>query len=57
MYFNLYRDSANQWHWTFYASNNRKIADSGEVYRNKADAEHSINLVKGTNTFTPVFEY
>ena len=56
MYFSLYRDHANQWRWTLFASNNRKIADSGESYWNRADAEHGINLVKSTNNTTPVYE-
>lgn len=55
MFFTLYR-SDNQWRWTLYAANNRKIANSGESYWNKADAEHAIDLVKGTNTYTPVYE-
>ncbi|MFB6452558.1 YegP family protein [Bradyrhizobium tunisiense] len=39
-----------------YAANNRKIADSGEGYWNKADAQNGINLVKSTNSATPVYE-
>jgi uncharacterized protein YegP (UPF0339 family) len=56
MYFYLYRDVANQWRWTLYAANNRKIADSGEGYFNKADAQQGIELVKGTNSYTPTRE-
>lgn len=56
MYFKLYKDSAGYWRWTLYAANNRKIADSGESYYNKADAEAGINLVKSTNSSTPVKE-
>lgn len=56
MHFVLYRDHANQWRWTLYAVNNRKIADSGESYWNKADAENGINLVKSTSYSTPVYE-
>jgi uncharacterized protein YegP (UPF0339 family) len=56
MYFSLYRDHANQWRWTLYAANNRKIADSGESYWNKTDAQHGIGLVMSTNAATPVFE-
>jgi len=48
MYFHLYKDSASQWRWTLYASNGRKIANSGEGYWNKADAEHAIALVKNS---------
>jgi uncharacterized protein YegP (UPF0339 family) len=56
MYFSVYRDIANQWRWTLYAANNRKIADSGEGYWNKTDAQHGIELVKSTNILTPVYE-
>lgn len=56
MYFKLYKDTAGYWRWTLYAANNRKIADSGEGYHNKSDAEGGINLVKSTNYTTPVRE-
>jgi len=56
MHFVLYRDVANQWRWTLYASNKRKIADSGEGYWNKSDAIHGIALVKNTTVTTPVYE-
>ena len=36
MHFTIYRDAANAWRWTLYADNNRKIADSGEGYVEKA---------------------
>jgi uncharacterized protein YegP (UPF0339 family) len=54
MYFYLYRDTLNYWRWTLYAENNHKIADSGERYFNKTDAEHGITLVKSTTYLTPV---
>jgi uncharacterized protein YegP (UPF0339 family) len=56
MHFTIYKDIANQYRWTLYAANNRKIADSGESYWNKADAQHGIDLVKGTNSYTPVYD-
>lgn len=56
MFFLLYKDTQSQWRWTLFAANHRKIADSGEGYHNKADAQHGIDLVKSTNTFTPVRE-
>ena len=56
MYFALYKDVAGYWRWTLYAANNRKIADSGEGYFNKADAQSGISLVKSTNAATPVYE-
>jgi uncharacterized protein YegP (UPF0339 family) len=56
MYFKLYKDTTGYWRWTLYASNGKKIADSGEGYYNKGDAENGINLVKSTNSATPVRE-
>lgn len=56
MYFSLYRDSVNQWRWTLFASNHKKIADSAEGYWNKSDAQAGIYLVMSTNTNTPVHE-
>ncbi|KQO78114.1 hypothetical protein ASF36_13855 [Methylobacterium sp. Leaf90] len=48
MHFEIYRDVKGEWRWTLYASNGRKIADSGEGYHNKADCEHGINLVRAS---------
>ena len=56
MYFVLYKDAAQYWRWTLYASNHRKVADSGEGYFNKADAQHGIGLVMSTNSGTPIYE-
>jgi len=56
MYFSLYKDAAGYWRWTLFASNHRKVADSGEGYFNKADAVNGIALVKSTNAATPVTE-
>lgn len=55
MEYHIYRDSLNQWRWYLLASNNRKIANSGEGYLNKVDCLSAINLVKGTAA-TPVYE-
>lgn len=49
MYYYVYKDAANQWRWTLYAANGRKIANSGEGYFNKQDCVHSINLVAGSS--------
>ena len=56
MYFKIYKDVGGYWRWTLYSANNKKIADSGESYYNKTDAESGINLVKSTNYTTPVKE-
>lgn len=55
MEYHIYRDSQNQWRWYLLAGNNRKIANGGEGYYNKADCLSAINLVKGTAS-TPVYE-
>lgn len=43
--FVLYKDEQSEWRWTLYAANSKKIADSGEGYKNKADAMHGARLV------------
>jgi uncharacterized protein YegP (UPF0339 family) len=43
--FVLYKDKAGEWRWTLYAANAKKIADSAEGYKNKADAMHGASLV------------
>ncbi len=53
--FYMYRDSLNHWRWYLLAGNNRKIANSGEGYHNKADCQWAIGLVKGAYN-TPVYE-
>jgi uncharacterized protein YegP (UPF0339 family) len=49
VYYYVYIDQARQWRWTLFASNGRKIANSGEGYLNKNDCVHAINLVAGSN--------
>lgn len=49
MYFILYQEG-QQWRWTLYAANNRKIANGGESYWNKADCLHAISLVRGSGS-------
>lgn len=48
MFYYVYKDQTNQWRWTLYAANNKKIANSGEGYFNKADCLSAIALVKGS---------
>lgn len=54
MYFQTYKDTSGQWRWRLVASNGKYIANSGEGYINKADCLHAIDLVKSTNSATPV---
>jgi uncharacterized protein YegP (UPF0339 family) len=45
-YFLMSTDSKGEWRWMFRAGNDETIAVSSEGYKNKADCQHSINLVK-----------
>jgi|GEM_PF-287572 len=45
-----------QYRWRLRSSGNNEIIASGEDYVNKADCQHAINLVKGTNALTPVVD-
>ena len=55
MAYYIYRDVQNLWRWHLLAGNNRKIANSGEGYYNRADCLSAISLVKGSSA-TPVYE-
>ena len=52
--FELYRDNDGEFRWRLRARNGRVIASSGEGYKNKADAEHAIGLVKNASAATVV---
>ena len=55
MKFKYYKDKAGEWRWRLIAANKSDIiADSGEGYINKSDCLHGIDLVKSTDTSTPV---
>lgn len=56
MQFVMYKDTVGQWRWRLFAANNKIVADSAEGYYNKQDCLNGINLVKGTNAATPVYE-
>ena len=48
MKYQIYQDSKNEWRWRLRASNGEPIANGGEGYKNKADCEHGISLVKSS---------
>ena len=50
MEYRIYRDVQQQYRWYLKALNNRKIANSGEGYHNRADCLAAITLVKGSST-------
>jgi len=54
--FELYEDSAGQWRWRLRHDNGNIIADSGEGYDNKGDAENGIESVKQNAPGAPVVE-
>jgi uncharacterized protein YegP (UPF0339 family) len=45
-YWFVYKDKASEWRWNFRAPNHKKLADSGEGYKNKSDCEAAIELIK-----------
>ena len=51
----IYKDKANQWRWTYFASNSRKISDSAEGYHNKEDCLNGIKIMKASAN-SPVYE-
>ncbi len=48
MYYKVYKDVKNEWRWTLFATNGKKIADSAESYHNRIDCLNGIELVKGS---------
>ena len=43
-----YKDGKGEWRWRLKSANGNTIADSGEGYKNKADCEAGIKLVKSS---------
>lgn len=43
--FEPFQDNAGGWRWRLLAANNRIIADSGESYTRKEDAERAVGTV------------
>lgn len=44
--FQVYEDSQGEYRWRLLADNNQVIATSGEGYKQRADCERGIELVK-----------
>ena len=53
-FFHVYQDSQHLWRWTFYAPNNRKMADSGESYNTRQSCESAIAVLKREVPTAPV---
>lgn len=47
-HYEIYKDVSGQYRWRFWASNGRKIADSGESYHNKQDCQRGIEIMKAS---------
>jgi hypothetical protein len=54
MRFIVFKDVADQFRWRLVAANGKKIADSAEGYWNRSDCLAGIELVKATDSRTPV---
>ena len=50
----IYQDRAGEWRWTFYASNGRKIADSGEGYASEYNAVRAARRLKELGPSAPI---
>ena len=46
MPFHVKKDVRGEWRWTLSAANGKKIAASGEGYKDKKDCLHAIDLVR-----------
>ena len=44
--FEIYEDAQASFHWRFRANNGEALAESVEVYHNRANCEHAILLLK-----------
>ena len=47
--YNLYRDSRQEWRWTYEARNGKTIAVSSEGYKQFADARHAVALMQSSS--------
>ncbi len=48
MTYYIYKDRTGEWRWFLMTSNARKIADSGEGYKNRSDCLAAIRLVQSS---------
>jgi uncharacterized protein YegP (UPF0339 family) len=50
----MYKDSRNEWRWTYEASNGETIAVSSEGYVKRSDCERGIDIMKASK-LSPVW--
>lgn len=46
--YKIYKDTKGEYRWNYVSQNGNIIADSGEGYRNKADCENGIRIMKNS---------
>lgn len=46
----LYKDNRGEWRWTYHGRNGEEIAVSSESYKRRADANRSIEIMKGSSS-------
>ena len=56
MRFEIYREAGGDWRWRLRTQNGNVIADSAEGYRQRADCERGIELVKTASQAAPVVD-
>jgi uncharacterized protein YegP (UPF0339 family) len=44
----LYKDSRNEWRWTYHGKNGEEIAASCESYKRRVDAERGIEHMRAS---------
>lgn len=52
----LYQDAAGEYRWRLVADNGRVVADSGEGYTRKRDAQRAVQSFRGLAWRAPVVE-
>ena len=50
----MYKDTRNEWRWTYEAVNGKTIAVSSEGYIKRSDCERSIEIMKASSN-SPVW--
>jgi uncharacterized protein YegP (UPF0339 family) len=54
-YYQIYRDTQNQWRWRYVAANGRIIAVSSESYWNLSDCRSAVEIMRNSSN-SPVYE-
>lgn len=46
----MYKDTKDEWRWSYEASNGKTIAVSSESYKRRTDCERSIEIMKASHS-------